>query len=276
MSARRNGRWSWGLVAVALVELSFPVTAHDFWLQPTAFRLQPGQIAEITPMIGHGHDRQQWRGDPRRIIKLVSRSQAETTDHYPSSLPLRSGESIRVAYQEAGVHVLGLATDSARSELPAERFTKYLRAEGLDLLLADRGARGEEERPGREIYSRCAKLILEVTGAESRNGSIVRNLGLKLEIVPEGDPRKAGQATSVRVYYEGKPLAGALVKLRRLEADEGQYSAFTTDVGGRILVNGQSPGIWQLNVIWSKRLEQHVWAEFETTFSSLTFQVRAG
>jgi uncharacterized GH25 family protein len=259
------------LLIIALAGLSSTAAAHDFWLRPETFRLQSGQIINVVPMLGHGHDRQRWEADPRRIIELYSFSLAGKTDYYPSALPVRPGESIRLTFRKTGVHVLGLATDHARNELPPDRFATYLREEGLDLILADRRLRGEEEQPGREIYSRCAKVILEVVGTRSLNTPIMHPLGLKLEIVPEGDPRQASGATPLRIYYEGKPLVGALVTIWRLDADAGPQSSLRTDIEGRVLMEAQGPGLWQVNVVWSKRLARHPWADFETTFSSLTF-----
>lgn len=265
----RHRRIWWGLIATAVIA-SPQANAHDFWLQAERFRLQPGEIADISPMVGHGPDRRRWAADPRRIVELRSVGPAGLVDYFPAGVPVRSGQSIRLAFQPAGVHVLGLATDHARSELPSDRFAHYLEEEGMDAALAERRHRGEDERPGREIYSRCAKVILQVANTGQVGASTTRQLGLKLEIAPERDPRQPdGRAVPLRVYYEGKPLAGALVKLWRLDAYGGPYMTQRTDGMGRVLMPSPQPGVWQFNVVWTKRLEGHAWADFDTTFSSL-------
>lgn len=256
-----------------MAAVSSAAAAHDFWLQPGNFRPRAGEVIEVAPMIGHGRERERWGADPRRIVELGSLGPAGRSDHYPSAVPVRRGENIRLAFPIPGVHVLGLATDNSRSELPAERFASYLREAGLDPILAERRARGATGRPGREIYGRCAKVIFEVEGGGADPTWPARAMGLKLEIVPESDLRDIQGAARLRVYYEGEPLAGALLKLWKLDSDgQTPVAAMRTDREGRVLLRAPSAGLWQLNVVWSKRLDQHPWADFETTFASLTFQ----
>ena len=100
-----------------------------------------------------------------------------------------------------------------------------------------------------------------------------RPLGLTLEIVPEKNPYTlaAAQKLPVRVFYEGKPLAGALVKLTKLDQDAKPMAMQRTDAAGRTAFSLPRAGKWQLNVVWTKPLAGNPKAEFETVFSSLAF-----
>jgi len=78
----------------------------------------------------------------------------------------------------------------------------------------------------------------------------------------------------VRVIYENRPLAGALVKLTDLNNDESPFEVHLTDHDGRANFKMPNSGSWLLNVIWTKALPRSEEADFETVFSSLSFGFR--
>jgi uncharacterized GH25 family protein len=97
-------------------------------------------------------------------------------------------------------------------------------------------------------------------------------LGLPLEIVPERNPYAALDGKlPVRVFFEGQPLAGALVKLTRLEHDNEPVEERQTDQSGRASFSVSPSGTWLLNVVWTQPVTAPSEVDFDTTFSSLTF-----
>ena len=132
---------------------------------------------------------------------------------------------------------------------------------------------------GAENYSRRAKLIVQVgpLGAGSQE-QVTKPLGLPLEIVPERSPYAEPQPATlpVRVIYEGRPLAGALVKLTNLEHDAAPFEMHLTDPAGRASFTMPKDGTWLLNVIWTKSLPRSRDTDFETVFSSLSFGFPCG
>ena len=73
------------------------------------------------------------------------------------------------------------------------------------------------------------------------------------------------------MLYQGRPLAGALVKLNDLAADAQPVETHRTDASGRATFKARRSGEWQLNVVWSEPLANSRSADFMTTFSSLSF-----
>jgi hypothetical protein len=104
-------------------------------------------------------------------------------------------------------------------------------------------------------------------------GAATRRIGFDLEIVPERHPYALGSSRTmpVRVYYQGKPLPGALVKLTNLDADARPVASKRTDGNGRSSFNIPAKGKWLLNVVWTKPISGNPKADFDTTFSSFTF-----
>ncbi len=91
--------------------------------------------------------------------------------------------------------------------------------------------------------------------------------------MPERDPYrlKPGQTLPVRIVYEGRPLAGALVKLTNLDFDTRPVEMHLSDRAGRAAFSVPHHGAWLINVIWTKPIRDNPKADFDTTFSSLTF-----
>jgi uncharacterized GH25 family protein len=138
----------------------------------------------------------------------------------------------------------------------------------------DRQRPRANQKPGREVYSRRTKTLVQVGKLDPKAGSpATKRLGLNLEIVPERDPYRlaAGQDLPVRVFYEGRPLVGALVKLTNLDADAKPVAMKLTDAAGRARFDVPRKGKWLLNVVWIKQVSGVPNADYQTTFSSLTF-----
>lgn len=266
------------LTALALLAVgcAAPALAHDFWVQPSAYWTPPASSTPVTLQVGHGPARQRSPIPSRRILRfdMISPGGAVTDQRgrlQPGGL-LKDGD---VAVQQPGAYVIVLQTDDrAQTHLPALRFNDYLKAEGLTPALGERIRRSQTDRDGSENYSRCAKAILQAGTAGARGqAQVTRSVGLPLEIVPEispyAEPRSPG--LPVRVLYLGRPLAGALVKLTRLEDDAMPFETHLTDRSGRATFTMPSSGSWLLNVIWTRVQSPAAETDFETTFSSLSF-----
>jgi hypothetical protein len=206
--------------------------------------------------------------------RIASAGTPTYTDHLKV---LRSGsmdEDHQVPFAKPGTHILVLATSHAESTLPGLRFQDYLKQEGLTPALELRARKGDEDKPGREIYSRRAKALVQVGPAVGTPQPwVTKPVGLTLEIVPETNPYVQGNKAplAVRVYYEGKLLPGATVMLNNLQFDGHPLRTAVTDSAGRAVFDFPRTGAWQLNVLWTKPLTNNPRAEFDTTFSSLTF-----
>jgi uncharacterized GH25 family protein len=280
MASRQIGRSTcfWGSIAIAVLAFgrAGSAAAHDFWVQPGAYWVQPGALTAVTLQVGHGPSRQRSPIPPRRITRFQAigpnGAAVDLRGRLRMGGPLEDGD---VALPERGAQVLVLQTDDrAQTHLPALRFNDYLKVEGLTPALDQRIQQHRMDRDASENYSRCAKAILQVGPATGRDqAQVTRPVGLPLEIVPERSPYAEPRAASlpVRVLYQGRPLAGALVKLTRLEDDAQPFETHRTDRAGRAAFAMPTSGAWLLNVIWTRPQPRSAETDFETTFSSLSF-----
>lgn len=173
---------------------------------------------------------------------------------------------------ERGYLVVGYRSRHSRVDLPADKFETYLVEEGLENIVAARAAQGESSRPSREMYSRCAKTILDA-GAGGTAG-FDRTLGFRLELVPERSPNEAGGGRSmpVRLLYEKKPLSGVLVVAMNRE-EPGKKLSARTDEAGRVVFDLARRGVWLVKSVHMVSAPPRSGADWESLWGSLTFEV---
>lgn len=264
--------------AASLALAAAPLAAHDFWIQPSRFHVQPGAPVAATFQVGHAALRQRWGVGADRVV-LLNDISATGRRNIRANLTMDGDVDIAVRLASPGVHVLAMQSTYALSDLPALRFNDYAKQEGLALIAARRARGGQNGVAGRERYSRRAKSLIQVGVPTAANQAFAtRAIGLKLELVPERNPYAldASRMLPVRVMYKGRRLVGATVKLTNLEFDAKPMATAITDRNGRVAFRVPASGEWLINVIWGEPVSGDPKADFDTTFSSLTFGYDAG
>lgn len=262
------------LISLLLVACSAgAAVAHDFWLQPQRFWTPLRVPVPIALLVGHGPDRAPWGVGSDRVVMLKDVGPTGVADLMSGVRGRAVAEIPGVIFRAPGVHIVAIQSTHSTSELPAVRFNNYLQEEGLTPALAARRRARATNTPGREIYSRRGKTLVQVGPPGSPQPHVTRPIGLTLEIVPERDPYAAGTSAAmpVRVLFEGRPLPGALVKLTNLDSDAKPVATQRTDQNGRAVFNAPRSGSWLLNVVWTKPISGDRRGDFDTTFSSLTW-----
>jgi uncharacterized GH25 family protein len=259
---------------IVAIAMSSPALAHEFWLQPSAFWTAPSTTIPLTLQVGDGSARERSQIPVRRITRFAA--VAPDADVIDLSRRFRTGAAsydAQVEFDRPGVYVLALETDNrARSYLPASEFNEYLRVEGLTPALELRSRTGRMHEGATERYSRCAKALIQV-GDPAHASVSLAPVGITLEIVPEVNPYAAPRpaALPVQVIYQGRALAGALVQLVDLDRDVEPLETRVTNSAGRATFTMPAAGSWLLSVVWTQSLPTTDEADFETTFSSLSF-----
>ncbi len=254
-----------------LTLIAAPAHAHDFWIQPQRFQVVPNAVVPVTFQIGHGDARERWLNNDR--ILLIGDFFNGRRHDLRAQLRTGGPADFVTSFSAPGLHILGMQTNYAFSELPASRFNDYATEEGLVTITATRKREGKLNSLGRERYSRRAKALIQVIPRKTSSPThATRPIGLKLEIVPDRDPYALGASRQLplHVLYKGRRLPNATVKLTSLEADERPVATAVTDKSGRASFRIPAKGNWLLNVIWAEPINDRQ-VDFDTTFSSLTF-----
>ena len=260
-----------GLLVVAILLSHVSLVAHDMWIDPTTFSPESGEIVGVRLRVGQDLLGDPLPRDPALINQFVFEDAAGR-----KPLVGRDGADpagfLRVA--TPGLLVIGYRSNPSAVELTPEKFTQYLKEEGLDAVAALRARRNETGAKAREIFSRCAKSL--VLSGSAKDGQGDRPLGFTLELVAERNPYaiRAGEDLPVRLTYENRPLAGALVvAMNRLNPSE-KLSA-RTDNDGRVRFRLRPGGMWLVKAVHMVPALAGTNAEWASYWASLTFELRA-
>jgi len=260
------------IVAVAAASLlAATAFAHDFWIEPTKFRVAKNEVVKLPLRVG-----MEYVGDP------VPRDDLRTEKFVvlgPDGVENVPGEDKRdpagrFTPKKDGVYVVAFRSTRRSIELEPAKFEAYLKDEGLERVAKIRAERDETTKPGFEIYSRCAKSLLFV-GEGSKDGHD-RVAGMRLEIVPETNPYvvPAGSALTFRVVFEDKPLADALVVARNRAAPKSVVSA-RTDAEGRVKLTLERAGEWMVKCVHMIEAPKETGMAWESLWASVTFETSA-
>lgn len=258
---------------VTVLAIGGTAVAHDFWLQPRNWQAIPGVWMPISFEVGHGDARERWAAGADKLAGLADVSRSGVTDLRGVFREGGRQPHLIRNFREPGLHIVTMRSGDSFSDLPAIRFNDYLALEGLTPAITARARRGQIKANGREFYSRRAKALIQVGATQpTDNAQAIRPVGMTLEVVPLRNPYALGpdHKLPVQILFEGRPLPGALVKLTLLESDARPLQTARSDARGRATFVIPQSGSWLVNVIWTKAIANRD-ADFQTTFSSLTF-----
>lgn len=246
---------------------------HDFWIQPSTFFPERDRPLALRLFVGDGFEKESERPFEKKATpKLQLISAKNTTDLLPlgkdNTLPFAE-----VKVSQAGHHWIAVEREKKSIRLEAAKFNAYLRSEGLDDILAQRQAAREDDRPGRECYSRYLKCLLRCGAGDD---GWKKTCGLRLEIIPLADPYsvKVGDTLKVRVQFEGKPLANVPFFGLNRGGEKVAKQKLITNKDGVAEVKLSGKGVWLLRLVHMRRCSDATEADWESYWAALTFEVR--
>lgn len=243
------------------------LTAHDFWVQPSAFTPSPEAVLPVRLFVGD-----YFRGEPfARRASLIERFVAVGPHGEAQIVGLEGSDPAGyVRLIRSGLHALAYRSRRSFTRLGAKQFEAYLAEEGLERISRERAAEGHADRAVREAFSRCAKALVQVGEIDSTAGD--RPIGLELELVADKNPYalSIGEKLPVRLLYQGKPLAGALVAAVNRNDVAGR-TATRTNQDGKAVLTLDRKGLWMIRAVHMVRPDAGVEADWESLWASLTF-----
>jgi uncharacterized GH25 family protein len=266
-----TGRRSRRAAALAIVTATFALSAaslaaHDMWIEPTTFSPALGEIVGLKLRVG-----QDLLGDPLpRDPALINQFVVEDPEGRKPVVGRSGGDPagvMRVA--AAGMLVVGYRSNPSTVTLTPEKFDQYVKEEGLESMAALRARRGQTGST-RDMFSRCAKSLVLSGPASQAQGD--RALGFTLELIAERNPAMlaSGQDLPVRLVYENRPLAGALVVAINRAHPAEKLSA-RSDQQGRVRFRLPRGGMWLIKAVHMTEAPAGADADWVSYWASLTF-----
>lgn len=264
--------------------------AHNFWVEPATLFPRAGARLDVSLCIGHHLEVERYARNPRHAAEfyvLAADGTKVDVAGEPGAQPAGYVEAL-----PAGPAWVVYRSNFSGSELEAPRFEAYLLEEGLEHVVAERAARGESERPGRERYARAAKALVVASDGVAAVGadgsapdlpaSAWAPVGLPAELVlranPLVPPPKDVADLVLQLLVDGEPRAGALVTLQSLGTVEGTALVHRarTDEAGLAKLPWPKAGPWLATTVHMVRAEGETDFEWRSQFVSLRFDVPGG
>lgn len=268
---------SLGAVALAVVVASWssPASAHDFWIEPSMFEAEVPASVSLRLRVGERFSGRAVRRNSGAIARFVASGPTGETD-VPGLEGRDPAGLLRI--DEPGAYVVGYETVGQAIELAADSFEKYLVEEGLEHVIETRRGAGQSERPGREVFYRCAKSLVRAGEPPSPSGFRDRALGLTLELVLEPGLDAAGSDSGrpARLLFHGEPIEDVLVVGRVRGQDEPTIRA-RTNAEGRVMLPAVD-GEWLVKAVHMVPARDDPRADWKSYWASTTFSAgdRAG
>jgi uncharacterized GH25 family protein len=261
-----------GCAVIALAGVFSPTCdAHEFWVLPASFRLAAPATVDLSLTVGQNFTGYV-AGFGKALVTRLDDYSSSGRRSLASSIPDVLAAAARVRVDRPGTHLIALDTLPNSIVLPADKFTEYLKLEGLEQIIESRERSGTSAAEGRERYRRNIKTIVLV-GARS-DASFSARTGQRLELVPRDDPfrLKPGDAISLVLYFDEKPLAGALVKLWHRSGEPAAVMRRTDDSGAvRLAVD--AAGTWMASVVHMVPCTDSPEFDWDSYWGNLTFEV---
>ena len=239
--------------------------AHDLWLEPSTFRPAKGEKVSIRFMVGDDFQGEPVpRNDPRIERFVIREAGGERPvigahgDDPAGNVGDVNGRAI-VAYRNRPMR---------HGNMTPAKFEAYLREEGLEHVIAARERKAAQRTPGREIYSRSAKLYLSGEGNTAR---FDETFGFRFELTPQTDPQAAGPLR-IRVTFEGNPLRDILVTA--IHRQSGQSLTGRSDEQGLVTLQSVRRGVWLVKAVHMFEAPEGSGADWESVWATLTFERR--
>ncbi len=256
--------------------LASPVYGHDYWLVPETFVPKEGATVPVRMHVGEAFKSEQeipYSAKKTAAIQLVTAKKSFT-----DFASLKDGVKPAFAFKMEGANtaVLRVDRDWSSITLKADKFTAYLKEEGLDEVIKARAAAGETDADGKERYRRCLKTIVHAGGAA--DDTPTKPVGQVLEIVPSKNPyaMKAGEEFPMKVMFEEKTLVGLKLTAWHRDGDLLTTVTATTNKDGKAVFKLPKSGAWVVRAVHMRRVAEKnptPAAEWESFWTSVTFAV---
>ncbi|SNS88467.1 protein of unknown function [Noviherbaspirillum humi] len=250
--------------------------AHEFWMSSLP---GPAGSARLQLLVGEYFEGSRVGFTREHAAAMRHYTGAGVEDLLPR-LP-RDGmlEALALPALRPGMHLIAYDSHPSLITLPAGRFHAYLHDEGLDAIVRWREEHGLADRPGRERFRRHVKHLICVGDAGAMNSQVhAVGTGQRLEILPRfqaGDLRP-GADLPLAVSFDGRPLAGALLKAWHRRSGQTTLIRAHTDGQGQATIDLPYAGEWMFSVVHMIPAEGTADADWDSFWGNLTLTVREG
>jgi hypothetical protein len=255
------------LLLLLLVLPAMHAIAHDFWIEPTKFRVQEGEKTALRLLVGQDFKGNAALYNPAQFERYFFTSPG---GERPVIGRLGDDPAGTVTTTGPGLYIVGFFSKQFEVTFDSfQKFEEYLIKEGLERNLPLARKRSGQRGGVLEVYWRCAKSLIAAPQAES--GAADRVFGFPLELVSETNPYRQSELR-LQLLYRGQPLAGAQVAAFTKTEPLAKLRA-RSDQDGRVVFKLPRAGVWLVTSVHQIPAPWYARADWESYWASLTFEL---
>lgn len=255
-------------IVIAFSFLSAPVSAHDFWVEPDQFR--PAEDEAVFLSLREGVD---FKGNTLPYINAWFQDFSRVdANGRMDIISVQGDDPAARVWMPDGALLIGYESNRSFTELPPEKFNKYLIDEGIEHIRAQRIAAGTDQQPAPEYFVRCAKTLLQSGNTSSE--VYATRLGYRLELIPAANPYELnpGDSLTFTLYLRDQPAPNMLVQAFTKDAPD-RIQKIRTDENGQATVQLNTAGIWMVKAVSIQPLIGSPKAQWLSHWASYLFEL---
>jgi uncharacterized GH25 family protein len=235
-------------VFIIFIPVGLYAQVQPFWLQPDKFSYKTGEELKLNFSTGEDFIAEPIDAKISSIEKLELHTLEKITD-LKTSFKEGKKDNLSVQLSNEGTYIISLQSAPAFVETESVKFNAYLKDNGLDDALHYREQNHQSDIPGTELFTECAKLIIQTGG--KGDATFKKSTGLPLEIFVEKNPCniKVGEMVRFKVMFRNKPLFGARVMIWNRADNRTTRQPVYTMKDGTIEARISSNGPWLMTVL---------------------------
>jgi uncharacterized GH25 family protein len=259
------------IILTIVLLITLLASAHEFWLQPKKYRYKVGEEVHMDFMVGESFTGEFWDLIKHRAEKVELHRASGVSDLTKQVRP-NKGKNLSLMADQEGTYLIALQSNAAFIETEGKAFNDYLKEDGLDDILSERKKLNQLDKPSREFYSRFAKLMVQA--GDKKDDTFKKMIGLRYEIVPDQNPYtlKTGDYLQCKVFYEGKVVPHALVKVWSKINNTTFLQNIYTEKDGSIRFPISTTGEWMVSSVKMIKSDK-AGAEYHSLWASLVFGI---
>ncbi|CAN5718293.1 DUF4198 domain-containing protein [soil metagenome] len=269
--------WSLSFISapalLAGILLAAPAPAHEYWLEPEVFQLDPETRLEARGFVGETLEGDELGYYPQSTVHLDLTLGDETV---PLTGEVGQLPVVDTDLLGSGLHILRFQSANYEVSYPTfEKFDEFLREWNLEWARDEHVSNDFPRADIREVYFRYAKALVASGEGEGDD----RALGMPFELVALTNPyaEPAPEQIEIELRFQGEPLADGRVK-HFYRAPDGtvEKTRLRTNGVGRLSVPA-GPGFHLINAVYldlaSQRMQMLLGASWQSLWASLTYGI---
>ncbi|WP_298295312.1 DUF4198 domain-containing protein [uncultured Litoreibacter sp.] len=258
--------------ALGLAVFAGSSSAHEFWIEPLAYQLQPGGEIKAELKVGQEFSGSSYPYRPSQFERF-DMVQGDTV----TQVVARIGDTPALNTTTDANGLLVVVHETADNRLTYTefaKFEKFVAHKAFPDAIAQHDARGLSREKFVESYRRYAKALIGVGDGAGSDTAV----GLKTEIVALANPYTDGiSEMPVRVLLDGAPRVGTQVELFD-KAPNGDVTVtlYQTDENGEATFPVTQGHAYLVDAVWAEALpnnDTEKGAVWKTHWAALTFMV---